>query len=320
MTATPEATATPQDATAAATAAFGRHPGYRALHAKGTVLAGTFTATPEAAKLTRAAHMQGEPVRVTARVSNGGGDPNVPDYAPDVRGLAVKMYLPDDSRTDIVAQTAPRFPFHRPEPFLELLRAQRSGAAAAWKVPALLARHFEAIPSLPANLAALRPIPSYTACTYYAIHAYRFLDAEDRASYVRYTLIPETPAARLTPWEARKRGRDYLQEEIRERVARGPVRFTLQLQIAGPGDDVNDPASAWPKERRRVDAGTLELTGLDTERETGVDILVFDPSRVVVGIECSDDPVLRFRPKAYSDSIAQRTGEGVAQAAGGGQT
>ena len=39
----------------------GRHDGTRAVHAKGVVCAGTFTATPEAAALTRAAHMQGEP-------------------------------------------------------------------------------------------------------------------------------------------------------------------------------------------------------------------------------------------------------------------
>ena len=40
----------------------GRHDGTRAVHAKGVVCAGTFTATPEAAALTRAAHMQGGPV------------------------------------------------------------------------------------------------------------------------------------------------------------------------------------------------------------------------------------------------------------------
>ena len=33
---------------------------------------------------------------------------------------------------------------------------------------------------------------------------------------------------------------------------------------------------------------------------------VFDPSRVTDGIECSDDPVLRFRPRAYSESIRRR--------------
>jgi hypothetical protein len=95
---------TPAQATDAANEAFGRHPGLRALHAKGTLLKGTFTATPEAARLTRAAHMQGEPTPATVRFSNGSGNPNAPDYAPDVRGLAVKLYLPDGSRTDIVAE------------------------------------------------------------------------------------------------------------------------------------------------------------------------------------------------------------------------
>ena len=51
---------TGEDAVAAAQDAFGRHPGHRALHARGTLLRGTFTATPEAAALTSAAHMQGE--------------------------------------------------------------------------------------------------------------------------------------------------------------------------------------------------------------------------------------------------------------------
>ncbi len=171
-------TATPEQATQAANEVFGTHPGYRALHAKGVLLKGTFTATPYASHLTRAGHMQGEPVPVTVRVSNGGGDPDVPDYAPDVRGLAIKFYLPDGSRTDIVAQSAPRFPVRTPEAFVELLVAQKPGPAMAWKVPAFLARHPEAIPKLLANVPALRPVASYATCRYYAIHAYRFVAAE----------------------------------------------------------------------------------------------------------------------------------------------
>jgi catalase len=56
-----------------------------------------------------------------------------------------------------------------------------------------------------------------------------------------------------------------------------------------------------------VRVGTFEITGPETERETGGDVLVFDPTRVTDGIELSDDPVLRFRPKAYSVSVARRT-------------
>src|SRR4051794_14957812 len=82
----------------------GSHPGHRAAHAKGTLCAGTFTAKPAAARLTRAAHMQGDPVPATVRFSNGGGDPAGPDYATEGRGMAVKLYLGDDGpRLDMVA-------------------------------------------------------------------------------------------------------------------------------------------------------------------------------------------------------------------------
>jgi catalase len=300
-------TVTPQEAVDAANQAFGRHPHHRALHAKGTLLRGTFTATERAAALTRAAHMQGRPVSVTARFSNGGGNPKVPDYQPDVRGLAVKMYLPDGSRTDIVAQNSPRFPVSTPEAFVELLHAQHPEPAIVWRMPVFLARNPKAILTLPTALPALRPIASYATCAYYAIHAFRFRDADGGSRYVRYTWLPEAGDHRLGLREARRRGRDYLQEEISERVARGPVRFTLELQVAVAGDDVNDPSSAWPADRERVIAGTLELTGLETGREQGGDVLVFDPTRVTDGIELSDDPVLRFRPGAYSESVARRT-------------
>ena len=59
---------------------------------------------------------------------------------------------------------------------------------------------------------------------------------------------------------------------------------------------------------KTVTVGSLEITGADTEREHGGDIVVFDPMRVTDGIEPSDDPVLRFRTLAYSASVKLRTG------------
>jgi catalase len=300
-------TITPEQAIDAANEVFGRHPGHRALHAKGTLLSGTFTATPEGMRLTRAAHMQGEAVKVTARVSNGGGDPEAPDYAPDVRGLAIKFYLPDGSRTDIVAQSAPRFPARTPEAFVELMRASAPSPSMPLKFARFLARNPVAIGGLPANTRALLPPASYGTIRYYAVHAYRWVDADGASRYVRYTLVPHVTEPALAPWQARRRGRDYLQHDIRDRLARGPVRFKLELQLAEPGDPTDDPTATWPKPRATVIAGTLELTGLDTERETGGDVLVFDPVRVTDGIELSDDPILRFREHAYSSSVARRT-------------
>ena len=297
----------PQHAIDVVNRMYGRHPGYRALHAKGILLKGTFTPTPQAAQLTRAPHMQGAPNPATFRFSNGSGNPRHPDYAPDPRGLAVKLYLPDGSRTDIVAVSSPRFPTKTPEGFIELLGAQSGGLAAAWKLPLFLARHPEALAAIPRIAPSLIAPSSYAVVSYYGLHAFKWVGADGSERYVRYTLLPQAPGSRLAPWRARALGRDYLREELRERIGRAPVRFTFEVQIAEPGDPTDDPSAAWPSRRRRERVGTFELTGLETERETGDDVLVFDPSRVSDGIECSRDPVLLFRPAAYSESVARRT-------------
>jgi catalase len=288
---------------------FGRHAGYRALHAKGVLCKGTFTATADAARMTRAAHMQGEPVDVTARFSNGSGDPTEPDYEPGVRGLAVKFYLPDGSRTDISSQTVPRFPTRTPTAFMNLLRASAPGRGRLWRLPLFLATHPDVLPALRANASSLRPPPSYASRRYYAVHAFKWVDAQAGERWVRYRWLPQTEEGRISEDEAKRLGPDYLQEELAARLERSePVRFTLELQVAGPGDEVDDPTSVWPDERDRVNAGTLEVTGLETGRETGADVVVFDPVRVTDGIELSNDPILNYRSPAYSVSVERRTG------------
>jgi catalase len=282
---------------------FGEHPRHRGLHAKGALYAGTFTATPAAARLTRAAHMTGEPVRTTVRFSNGGGDPNVPDYVPDVRGLAVTFHLPDGSRTDISAQTVPRFPFRDVDTFIEFVRLSEPGRAAAVKLALFVARHPRTLGALRMNIAALKPPPSFAARPYYAFHAFKWLDAGGGERYVRYTWKPTIELPGLASGEAKARGRDYLRAELEQRLRAGPVRFELELQLAGSEDDPNDPSSVWPADRERVVAGTLDVTAPTDDGED----FVFDPTRVTDGIETSADPILAFRPRAYAISHERRT-------------
>ncbi len=286
---------------------YGRHPGYRALHAKGAFYKATFTPAVEAAALTRAAHMQA-PVPAMVRLSNGAGEPDSRDYEPDVRGLAVSFELPDGSRTDVLAQTAPNFPIDNPTAFVELVHANVAGAARLWRFPAFLAKHPDAIPGLPANLAALKPPASYATRRYYAIHAFKWVNAEGAERHVRYTWLPEEGEETISMGEAKKRGADYLQEEMRQRLQRRPARMQLQLQIAAPGDRTDDPRKHWPKDRQRLIAGTLEITELDPGPEADGGLVVFDPMRLTGGIEASDDRVLAYRPRAYSVSAERRSG------------
>src|SRR5439155_23744953 len=106
--------------------------------------------------------------------------------------------------------------------------------------------------------------------------------------------------------DARGRGRDYLREELAERLGEGPVAFELLLQVAAEEDPLEDPTSPWPDDRDLVLGGRLEITELVDDPEGAGHIDVFDPTRVVDGIELSDDPVLHARRAAYSVSAYKR--------------
>src|SRR6267154_4273022 len=104
----------------------GLHPGFRPAHAKGLMCSGTFTPSPEAAKLTRAPHAGRPSTPVTVRYSDSTGVPTIPDNDPQrsgPRGFAVRFHLADHVHTDIVAHSTNGFPVHTGEQFLEFLRA-----------------------------------------------------------------------------------------------------------------------------------------------------------------------------------------------------
>jgi catalase len=296
----------------------GVHPGHRAAHAKGVLCAGTFTATPAAAGLTRAAHMNGAPVRATVRFSNGGGDPGVPDYATEGRGMAVKLYMEDGARTDMVALSLPVFFVRTPEDFLAFTRARKpdpaTGQPDMQRMGKWLGEHPEAGPAIQAAVTAPPP-ESYARCEYNGIHAFRYVNADGEGRFIRFRWEPEEGVASLSTEEAKERGAQYLQEELKERLERGPVAFRLVATLAELGDAVDDPTEAWPAERETVVVGRLELTGPDTEREREGDVLVFDPTRVVDGIELTEDPILRFRHRAYAVSVERRSGAVLAPTA-----
>ena len=288
----------------------GRHAGHRAVHAKGMLCAGTFTATPAAATLTTAAHLQGQTVAVIVRFSNASGNPRIADHARDGHGLAVKMELPDGGCTDIVAVDLPTFLVRTPEDFLAFTRAAKPIGKTELPGPRFLlflATHHEAWRAVRAAITA-KPLESWATCRYNALHAYKWVDAGGRERFVRYAWVPEAGEATISSGEAKRRGRDYLQTELTERLARATVRFALQIQIADDSDTTDDPTALWPDERETVTVGTLELTTTETGREQGGDVLVFDPTRVTAGIELSDDPILHFRSRAYSVSVERRSG------------
>jgi catalase len=290
----------------------GPHPGFRAVHAKGTVCNGTFFPTPEAAELSRAAHLQGDPVEATIRFSNASGHPRTPDADPLAgRGMAVKFHLPKGEATDIVAVPLVVFFARNPDDFLAMTRARipdpETGQPDAEKLGAYLAEHPEAGVALQKGLPKLAPTTSFATSDYRALHAFCLIDGNGGRHWGRYTWEPEVGPEYLTEEQREVASRDYLQEEIRQRLAEGIARFTLEFTLANDGDPLGDPTVEWEGKHEVVELGELEVIEVLDDAETPDRPLVFDPMRLTDGIDPSDDPILAARPKAYSVSIERRT-------------
>jgi catalase len=132
----------------------GKHPGFRPAHAKGIVCTGSFQPSPEARRLTRAAHFQGSTLPVTIRFANASGNPEVHDGQPGVRSLSVKFPVADARAADILGNSIEGFPARTPEEFLEFLRAQLPDPATGKPSPTRYRSSLRPTPRRPPSSAA----------------------------------------------------------------------------------------------------------------------------------------------------------------------
>jgi catalase len=288
----------------------GSHPGFRPAHAKGIVYAGTFHASSDARRVTKASHLQGQSVSTVIRFANASGNPDVHDGQPGVRSLSVKFPLSEDKTADILANSVEGFPARTPEEFLEFLRAQLPDPATGKPVPDGLPRFLGGHPVAAAFVGRLmqKPIPaSYAQASYHAEHAFRFTAADGTSRFGRYHFVPEAGESHLAPDDAGKRSPNFLRDELEARLRGGPATFRLMLQLAEPGDPTDDPAALWPADRPRVDLGRLEVTSVSPTSAADERKLVFDPANRTDGIDLSADPILLARSAAYSISYGYRS-------------
>jgi catalase len=298
---------------------FGLHPGYRAAHAKGLMLAGTFTPASGATALTRAPHVTRPSTPVTVRFSNSTGLPDLPDNVPDAnpRGLAIRFNLAEHVHTDIVSHSTDGFPTRDGYQFLEFLRAAiASGAEVPSPKPieTFLGSH----PAALAFVQAPKPFPaSFATDTYFAVTAFAFTNEAGQKRFGRYRILPEAGNRYLSNEEVASVGPNYHFDEIAGRLGSGPVRFHIRVQIAAGGDTTDDATVHWPETREQVELGTVELTHVLPESFAQQKHIIFDPIPRVDGIEPSADPLLELRAAIYLLSGRRRRAahqEAVAEA------
>lgn len=280
---------------------FGVHPGFRAAHAKGLMLTGTFRPSAQAQTLTKAPHAVRESTPVTARFSNGTGIPQLPDNVADAnpRGFAIRFNLAEHVHTDIVSHATNGFPTRDGYEFLAFLRAAvASGPDVPSPKPVEV--FFGSHPAALAFVQTPKPFPSSLAReTYFAVTAFEFTNAAGEKRFGRYRIIPEAGNDFLTDAQAARIGENYHYDEIAQRVAKSPVRFKIVVQIADAGDTVDDATIHWPENRQMIEFGTLELNQVMPDSLAQQKHIIFDPIPRVDGIEASADPLLELRAAIY---------------------
>ena len=287
---------------------FGLHPGFRAAHARGTMLSGTFTPDTNAVSLTRAPHITRQSTPVTARFSSSTGIPLLPDDDPNAnpRGLAIRFHLAEHVHTDIVSHSTDGFPTRTGEEFLEFLKAV---AASGPDVPSpkpvetFLGSH----PAALAFVQAPKPSPSsFAKETYFGVTAMRFINKDGVSRYGRYRIIPDAGVEHLEPEVTKDKGPNFLFDELNDRIAAGPISFQVFVQLANEGDEVNDATAHWPEDRPLTRLGQMVLTTPVENDAQEQKKIIFDPIPRVDGIEPSDDPLLELRAAIYLISGRRR--------------
>ncbi|KAM7193157.1 Catalase-like domain containing protein [Naviculisporaceae sp. PSN 640] len=296
---------------------FGSHPGFRPAHAKGALLTGTFTPTPQASLLSSAPHFNHPSTPILARFSSSTGIPILPDTDPNgqPRGLAIRFQLPPDPstnrrrHTDIITHAVDAFPAATPEETLAFFSAVRDGQ---------IAEHVASHPNALTFVQIPKPFPvGFGREKYFAVNAFKFVNGSSagtgggKETYIRYRITPVKGTSYLSETDLKEKSPSYLFEELADSISSGdPIEFILSAQIAdlSKGDVTNDNTAKWPEEREIVELGRIKLEKLldKEESERLSKEIIFDPIPRVEGVEASDDPLLELRAGVYLLSGRER--------------
>lgn len=134
----------------------------------------------------------------------------------------------------------------------------------------------------------------------------RFTNAAGVRRYGRYRISPAAGIEHLTEEAAKAKDANYLFDEIAGRIASGPIRFDIYVQIAAEGDIVDDATNHWPAGRRLLHFGSIALTERASNDVQQQKYIIFDPIPRVDGIEPSADPLLELRAAVYLISGRRR--------------
>ena len=281
--------------------------GYRRNHAKGICFTGSFESNGAAASLSKAPMLASGSYPVTGRFNLATPVPTAPDGTVRVRGLSLRIVAGDGSEWRTAMIDAPFFAVSTPQAFYGLLKASANKSD-----PNAMKDFIGAHPEFGEFVKWAGSAPwtgSFAQEQYNSLNSFVFTNAAGQEQTVRWSFVPAAQPEAVSPDQLKARGDDFLDTDITQRVHSAPQRWTLVVTVANPGDPTADPTTAWPDDRRKVEAGTLVVNAIEPEPDGPCRDLNFDPTVLPAGMHVSDDPFPAARSAAYAVSFDRRTAE-----------
>lgn len=282
------------------------NPGFRRAHAKGICIAGTFESNGSLDRYSIAKVFNEGSTPFSGRFSIGGNNPIAPDLKSPVRSIAFTILSEKNQEWRVAMNTPPVMAVATPEAFFEQLQALSSDPAIkSSKLKAFFAAHPES-KAFNEWAAGYTPTNSFATEFYHSINAFYLVDDAGNKQAVRWVAVPQlTNDMPLLNTDSP----NALQEQLTALLEKGTVNFSLIFTLSDGSDDENNPTIPWPSQRKQINAGTLVITSSEVQKTGLCAQENFDPLVLPEGIEATDDPILRARSSAYSESYRRRARE-----------
>ncbi|WP_077490549.1 catalase [Sinomonas mesophila] len=300
----------------------------RVVHAKGGGAFGTFVASEDVSKYTKAAFLQpGTETEMLIRFSSVAGENGSPDTWRDPRGFAVKFYT-TEGNYDLVGNNTPVFFIRDGIKFPDFIHSQKRlpgshlrDADMQWDFWTLSPESAHQVTWLMGD----RGLPkTWRNMQGYGSHTYQWINAEGERFWVKYHFHTNQGVENLTGEEAERiagENADYYIQDLYENIAEGNFpSWELFVQVM-PYEEAKtyrynpfDLTKVWSKkDYPLIKVGTMTLNRNPENYFAQIEQAAFAPSNFVPGIAASPDKMLQARIFSYADAHRYRVGTNHAQ-------
>ena len=300
----------------------------RVVHARGSAAHGYFELTKSLSKYTTAKVLTelGKRTPVFTRISTVAGPAGSADTVRDVRGFAVKFYT-DEGNWDLVGNNIPVFFIQDAMKFPDLVHAVKREPDRGF--PSASSAHdsfWDFISLMPESMHMLmwvmsdRTIPRSLAMVEgFGVHTFRLINAKGESTFVKYHWRPVLGAQSLVWDEAVKiagADADFHRRDLFESIEQQKYpAWDLAVQLFTEAEaeafpfNVLDATKLIPEELVPLQViGRMVLDKNPDNFFAETEQSAFSPSRIVPGMDFSNDPLLQGRTMSYTDTQVHRLG------------